>query len=286
MKKSISIIVGVVIFISLIAIGNIIIIGDRLTALHSYVGYLYYLLVAGLFLLFIIKPLLSIALSKPISGGVNRNFEDMRPEELIAYMKSAKLSKEQKLEIEGSSDIATSLNRIKEQKSQEVNSIIKSSAKQNFIITAISQNGTYDILSSIAINFKMINGIVKEYGYRPSNLQLVKLYISVLSSSIIITAVDEILDQADFTEIIGSVGVPLLGVLSKSVLNGGMNGYICLRVGYTTVKYLELGASQFRADQHSVRSQVLKAARHEIVSVVGAGISQVNERLAKAVGLD
>ncbi len=279
-KKNIATFIGLLLLVILVLLGGIINTGEKLSSIGSIFGYIYYALIVGLIYMFIAKPLLDILFTKPISGEKPLDFRNMMPEEILAYIKSAKLTMEQRIEIENSNDIAGVLICIEEQKKLEVTSIIKTAAKQNFVITAISQNGTYDILSSLAINLKMINQIVKHYGYRPNNLQLIKLYISVLTSSLIITAVDDFLDGVDFNDVLGPLAIPAAGLVGKSVLNGGMNAYTCLRVGYTTVKYIEYGEDLFKADQSNIKPEVRKIARIEIISVVGAGVGEVKNRVA------
>ena len=80
-----------------------------------------------------------------------------------------------------------------------INSRIKEWAKTVFVITAVSQNGKMDSLAVIGINLRLISDIVKASGFRPTKPQIIKLYIKVLTTSLITYITSTVLtDAMDF----------------------------------------------------------------------------------------
>lgn len=68
-----------------------------------------------------------------------------------------------------------------------------------FVITAVSQNGRMDSLAVIGINHRLISDIVKASGFRPTKPQIIKLYIKVLTTSLITYITSTVLtDAMDF----------------------------------------------------------------------------------------
>jgi len=127
-----------------------------------------------------------------------------------------------------------------------------------------------DSLAVIGINFRHISDIVKASGFRPTKLQMVKLYIKVLTTFLITYITSSVLtdatgfaptDVTEHTTDVTSDGVdidgldignslqtklrklPLAGVLLESAIERTVNALITLRTGYVTKAYLMQGSN-------------------------------------------
>ena len=56
--------------------------------------------------------------------------------------------------------------------------------------------------------------------------------------------------------------------ISQPLANGAANAYTCLRIGYATIKYLDVGDKQYRLNKKEVRRIVAKEARKDLVPVI------------------
>lgn len=90
-----------------------------------------------------------------------------------------------------------------------INKRIKEWAKTVFMVSAISQNSKFDTLSVMCLNYKMIEDIILASGFRPNNKQMFKMYMSILTTSLITYCMSEALrttksvkpfDFGDFNE--------------------------------------------------------------------------------------
>ncbi len=98
----------------------------------------------------------------------------------------------------------------------------------------------------------------------------------------IITAIDDIIDDINFDELLGSLGEIVgtaLNIVIPSATNGLMNAFVTLRVGYTTIKYLEVGYEAFNSKE--VRKFAIKSARKQLFAVGKAGVDNVINRTRK-----
>ena len=194
--------------------------------------------------------------------------------------KRIRLTRDEDRELRLGNNRKETIKRILNRCNDEMEGVIKDSAVSSFVVTAISQNGSLDFISSMVINFKMINNIIRILGNRPSYIQLFKLYISVFSASLVVTALDDVLDDIDYGELFGGIGIiggQALNVIVPSATNGLMNAFITLRVGYATKKYLEDGNKLF--DKTEARKYAIELARKHILSVGKDGVVEIGRRI-------
>ncbi len=279
-------IIGLLVLVALIVIGNVISIGDKIASVHPMLSYLFYGAVSLLFIWLVMLPVLRVVLTPPLKGISKQEISHYTPSQVTEYIKdlkkSIKLSREEDRELRLGNDRKKTIEKILNNRYEEMEKVVKKAAVSNFVITAISQNGSLDFISSMVINFKMINKIVKKLGKRPSYSQLIKLYISVISASLVITAIDDIIDDVDFNELLGSLGGiagKALNVVIPSATNGLMNAFVTLRVGYATIKYLEVGNGKF--DPKETRRFAIKAARKQLLAVGKEGIAEATKKAGK-----
>lgn len=285
---SISAIVGIIALIFVIVIGNVIIIGDKIANISTVLSYLFYGAVGILFIWLIVMPVVRVIMTPPLKGIRAENIAYLSPAQTSEYIldlrRSIRLTKEEDKELRLGNSRKQTIEKIINKRFEEMESVIKNYAVSNFTITAISQNGSLDFISSMVINLKMINGIICKLGKRPSYSQLFKLYISVLSASLLITTLDDILDDIDYGELlggIGEIGGQALNVVLPSAANGLMNAFVTLRVGYATMKYLEVGNKSF--DKAEARKYAIKAARKHILGVGKDGFVAIVKKTGQMI---
>jgi len=293
----ITIIVGLLVLIALIVIGNVISIGDKIAGIHPILSYLFYGVVGIIFIWLVVFPVVRVIITPQLKGISKENISDYTPSEVTEYIndlkKGIKFTREEERELDLGDDRKKTIEKILNNRYEEMEKAVKKAAVSNFVITAISQNGSLDFIASITINFRMINHIVNQLGKRPSYSQLIKLYISVVSASLVITAIDDIIDDIDFNELLGGLlgigasrqaaGVVGLGVVVdtfiSSAINGLMNAYVTLRVGYATIKYLEVGNENF--DRKETRKYAIKLARKQLLNVGKEGFAEAIKKAGK-----
>lgn len=193
-----------------------------------------------------------------------------------------------------------------------INSRIKEWAKTVFVITAVSQNGKMDSLAVIGINLRLISDIVKASGFRPTKPQMIKLYIKVLTTSLITYITSSVLtDAMDFdpTDVVGdaqdvasdSVDVdgldfgnslvtklrklPLAGVLLESAIEGTINALMTLRIGYVTKAYLMQGPDALSGikAKRNVKRQAIKDSFKAFPSVIANTGAMVGNNVVKVL---
>ena len=283
-----STVVVLVILVALVILGNIIVVGDKISNVSPFLSWVFYVIIGGLFIWAIVWPIIRVVITPPLSGFRIEDLKDLSPVETTAFIRDLRkrvcLTREEDKELHTCDDRKLAIEKILKSRFEEMEQVVKTSAVSNFTITAVSQSGTFDFITSMSINLKMINEVIRKLGVRPSYTQLVKLYVSVLSASLIITTLDDMLDDIDFGELVGGLGVlggQVANIVVPSATNGMMNALVTLRVGYTTIKYLEVGNRSF--DKSEARRWAVKSARKQIVGVGKEGVSQIYRRVKNGV---
>ena len=282
----ISLIIGLLALVALIITGNVISIGDKIAGIHPLLSYLFYCVIIILFIWLVALPVMRVITTPPLKGIDKKDISHYTPSEVTDYIKNLKrgisLTREEERELNLGNDRKKTIEKILNNRYEEMEKAVRKSAISSFVITAISQNGSLDFIASITIDFKMINEIIKKLGKRPSYSQLIKLYVSVVSASLVITAIDDIVDDIDFGELLGGIGGiagKSLNFLIPSATNGLMNAYVTLRVGYATIKYLEVGNANF--NRKEARRFAIKSARRQLLSVGKEGITEATKKAGK-----
>lgn len=235
MKKStiLSIISSFVIVAATCIIGNIITIADKVSELSPWLGYVFYAILLTLTVVFIIWPTLKIVFTP---------------------------------ELEPSGEL------MDEDDHKEAELMVKKSAQNVFILTSVSQNGALDVFTCLSMNISLIKRLVELRGKRPSLGQILRLYIAVASSSVLIASADEALDDLNLGELLGMSGVNVTGTVFKSAANGMINAFVTLRVGMTALKYLETGSLYFVENKKAIRKEIRRKAVKYMPAVVGGGV--------------
>ena len=267
--------VAIILVVVISLVGNIITIADKASQIHPWVGYGFYI-VLGLFVLrFILYPTLRFLCTPAMQGEQRDQLEEMEPSELNRYISRMKLTQEEK---ELYAQAETPLEGVKNvliYRDNEANKVVRQAALNVFIVTGISQNGSLDIITALGINLQMINRVVNLRHSRPTLTQLFELYVVIISSALIISITDNILDEIDTSEIFGSVAGGIAKTLISSSINGAMNAYLTLRIGKMTMRYLEMGSKRFKQERKKIRREARKSAIKEVPLIAKQGLESI-----------
>lgn len=222
MKRNLLIIVAILVgAIVLVLIGNVIVIGEKITSItHLYwLEYILYIIIILLFIVWVIRPIAKIYLSpempalqiddtwnadqlhrfgmqlvkncryipkeqrKVHQAELKRNLSmhATNREELLLVIKS-----EVNARFDGSDYVLMG-----------INGKIKEWAKTVFLVTAISQNSILDSLSVMVLNLKMLEDIILSSGFKPTRPQLFKQCCRILSTALISYVVSDALMGMD-----------------------------------------------------------------------------------------
>lgn len=214
-------------------IGNIITVADKMSELSPWLGYAFYGVMLALTAAFIVLPTVKIVFTP---------------------------------ELEPSGELMT------QEDKDSADVMVKKTAQNVFVLTTVSQNGTLDVFTCLSMNISLINRLVELRGKRPSFGQILRLYWSVASSSVLIASADEALDDINLGELLGISGINATGVLLKSMTNGMLNALVTMRVGMTALRYLEVGSIEFNQNKASIRKEVRRKAMMRMPAVVASGI--------------
>ena len=272
-RKSLTLwLLGLSLLVITCILSDIITLGNRLSNVHLWLGNTFYIVISLVVLLLIFVPTLRIIFTPEYKGNKKINIHELSSDELDKYISQLRLSKKQRAHIAQATDRSDVVKAILDERCEQGNEIIRSTAETVFIITAVSQNKSIDMISTLSMNVRMIGRIIRQQGYRPSYIQLFKLYVSVISSSIIIGSIDELMDDIDLGSLVGITGMKLAGSILKSGANGAANAFITLKIGKSTMKYLEEGAKEFRENKKAVKREIRRNARKELPKIVATGL--------------
>lgn len=257
-------------------VGNIITIGDKAAEIHPWLGWGFYI-VLGLFLLcFVVVPTLKFIFTPELKGDERNEIDHMESDELRHYIKRLSLSQQERELFATAESELEGVKMIIRKRDEEATKLVRKAALNVFIVTGISQNGSFDIITAFGMNIQMINRLVNLRHRRPTFTQLLELYVVILSSTLIISLTDNILDEIDGNELFGSVAGGLAKTLVASAVNGAMNAYMTLRIGKMTMKYLELGSKNFKQNRSKLRREARRSALKEVPAIAKSGVESIS----------
>lgn len=110
--------------------------------------------------------------------------------------------------------------------------------------SALSQTNKTDAALVAFIDLQLVKDLVFLYGFRPSDVKLVKIFGRVLQNSLIAYGMGGVKIGNSIVKTMGDAvrGIPILGsaisVLVDSSVQGLTNGVLTAVIGYQTIKYL------------------------------------------------
>ena len=337
MKRNlITLSVAVILLFFIFLLGNIITIGDKLGEVSPLLEWIFCALILGLIANYLLWPIIKLWKSPSfpalnIDGVCSLSQLKNFAKQLINYCyyitDDALRNQHQASQRAVLNGIESDADRLKSFITDEIhlriegskelnvlgiNSRIKEWAKTVFVITAVSQNGKMDSLAVIGINLRLISDIVKASGFRPTKPQMIKLYIKVLTTSLITYITSTVLtDAMDFdpTDAVDDISnipdnsvdvdgldlgtslvtklrkLPLAGVLLESAIEGTVNALMTLRIGYVTKAYLMQGPNALSGIQakRKVKRQAIKDSFKAFPSVIANTGAMVGNNVVKVL---
>ena len=266
MKKSL-ITIGVTLALILVILlaGNVITIGDKLAVASPVLAWIFYGLLLAAFVWLVVVPTCRILLAKPfpklsvdptaedtpeVRAGLKEfgrsladNLGDLQADEASA--RRAELLKQ----LDSYYDLAELRSILQgelDRRFDKAMGHINQWAKTVFLVTTVSQTGRIDAITTLVINCRMIADVIRCSGYRPTWGQLGKQYARILATSLFSYYLSDTLDKVEvdpeMLNLKALSNIPLMGTITKSLVDGTANTLLSLRIGHVTLAYLREGA--------------------------------------------
>ena len=260
--------ISLVLLVLMGLISNAIAIGERLRGIHFSLEIIFYVLVAIVVIAGIIypivgvffEPIFSLDQLHDVNGNAKFKWCKKLTDNLIT---NVDLTPEEQVQVRGflhaGNDADDKLIEFFDRKiSPEINKEIFKASRRAFIVTAASQNSFIDMLGMLSLNFLLVKKITELCGFRPTNLQVMRIFTKVLFATIIAGVLEEANVEGVITKIIESItDSPLtqfIGTAVSSLLQGTANALTTLRIGFITKNYL------LNADVSKTRKELRKEA--------------------------
>jgi len=167
----------------------------------------------------------------------------------------------------------------------EANEITRRAASRVFIATAVSQNGSLDALFVLGLQSRLVWEIAHVYRQRPSlrDLGWTTAFVVGEIEDLDLSQQIQPVVQSALGAAAGAVpGLHVAGSLvTSSVLTGGANAFLTLRVGVVARRYC---GALTRPEKRSLRRSAFLEAAGMLGAIAGAGSKKVVAALARASG--
>ena len=265
-------VLSLAILLAMSLISNALEIGDRLGSVHIILEILFYALIAIVLLGGIIYPLVGVFFA-PIFSLENLHNADGSARQkwckrlVKNLLENVDLTAEEREEVKGflkmEDETDDKLIEFFDRKiAPELEREIYDTAKKVFIVTAVSQNSVYDMLGMASANFTLIKRITEICGFRPSNAQVLKIYIRVFSMTLLAGNLEE-LNLEELIPVVteGALG-KAIGTVAASAMQGALNALTTLRMASITKNYL------LNADVSQTRKELRKKSYAEALAML------------------
>ena len=287
--------------------GNVIVIGDKLAAASPVLAWVFYGLLLAALCWLVMIPTCRILFAKPFPKlSVDDSTQDSP--ELRAELKSFARSLADNLGDLPAEEAAARRGELLAQLDRfydltELRGIIQGEldrrfakaqehihqwAKTVFLVTTVSQVGRIDAITSLVINCRMIADVIRCSGYRPTWGQLGRQYARILATSLFSYYLSDTLDKVEvdpeMLHLKALSNMPLVGTVTKSLVDGTANTLLSLRIGHVTLAYLREGAQALsgKAGVKVRRRAMLDAVKSFLVlskDTTIAGLSAMGQKL-------
>jgi len=175
----------------------------------------------------------------------------------------------------------------------EANTIIETTAKAVFASTAVSQSGRLDGLVVMIAQVRMVWHLARLYHQRPHPSELLRLYYNVAITSLLAMQIEDLAIEEQLepltTPVLSMIAVDRIPVASsvvniivKSVIDGGMNAFLTLRVGVICRDYCgataTLNGTEVRRSAAREAASMLGFVPRDIKSLMSAIVRAVTRR--------
>lgn len=135
------------------------------------------------------------------------------------------------------------------------------------------------MLGVASLNFMLIRNITELCGFRPNSFQLLRLYIRVMSMTILAGALEAVNVESLISKVVeGFTKAPFVSFVSvpaASLIQGATNAFLTVKVGIMIKNCL------LNADVSKTRSEVRKEAFKEAFDVFPRIIENLDEKAKK-----
>jgi len=213
-------------------------------SIHLYAGYGTLIIIVGIFIYFIIIPVLKIIkIPKSFAPTTDKNKEMQLISEKIENFKKNDFLQKTQFDFEGISNDKESYDKVIKILEKECNQIRKKHVSQLFYSTSIAQNGFLDAILILSASINHIKEIFILYNGRVSNRDLFtigkKVYYSMAigGSEGVEYATEEVFSKFA-TESLKSI--PFIDKILSSIADGLVNAALLTRISYITENYCKL----------------------------------------------
>jgi len=241
-------IISISVLILMSIFSNALVVGARFRETSIYLEYAYYGIIIFVILFGIVYPIFGVFFAPIFSleklhkedGSARKKWCKRLTKNLLDNVELTEEERKQVLEFQKVDDNTDDLlieffdRKIRPQ----INEEMMSTAKRVMIITAVSQNSVYDMLGMASANFCLVKRIVEICGFRPTTPQVMRLYLKILSYTMLSGAMEDM----NIEEYVPMIVEGSLGKLSKlaiaSATQGLVNALTTLRIASITKNYL------------------------------------------------
>lgn len=269
--------VSLLIIILMMLVSNALEIGERLGRVHYSLEWIFYVLIAIVVIGGIIYPMTAIFFSPIFSLKQLHNADGSARKKWCRrlvknLLENVELTDAERAEVKGflkmEDETDDKLIEFFDRKiSPQVNREITDTAKSVFLLTAISQNSMLDMLWMASANFSLIKRIAEICGFRPNNVQVFRLYIKVLS----VTLVAGTLEDLNLEELVSGFLGKGVSIVAASATQGAVNALTTLRIATITKHYL------LDADVSQTRKELRKKSYAEAFIILKSILKQVTD---------
>jgi hypothetical protein len=169
---------------------------------------------------------------------------------------------------------------------EEAVRIVKATASQVFLATAVSQSGRLDTFLVLSMQTRMVWRLAHLYYQRPTVRDMIHLYANVAGTSFVAGELQDV-DLSEqvgpiFSAVVGSLGGSVPGfhlvasILANSILSGAADAFLTLRVGMIARQYC--GALVVEQPATLRRRATAEAAQH-LGTIVAEGSARITRAL-------
>lgn len=237
-KPVLALAIGITLFFIVVFFSEVISIGDKLGRVHYGVEWAFYMLVLLFVIYFFVKPIVHI-IGKPHLNLTEFLSENPHPKSLKKtariIVKGNAVDKKDKVAIQkaiknNDDAVFEVLHTIVKLRAEGIDKDIWKYSRSVFVTTAISQFGKLDAFFLIVNNFQMLKLIFQRFPYRPSFLQMIRIYTRVVVLAFTALSVEDLADRSLLEEIFPRLH-PIGGKTLTSLLQGVTYAFITYRIG-------------------------------------------------------
>lgn len=172
---------------------------------------------------------------------------------------------------------------------READELTRETARSVFIVTAVSPNGRFDLLTVLAAQSRLVWRIARLHSQRPALRDLVTLYANVAATSFVAGELDD-LDLGELVQPMVAAAAPsasgaipgMSGIATyaaNAIASGAANAYLTLRVGIITRRYC---GSLVMPEKALLRRSAMLEAGQLLTGVIGQSAREIVKALAGA----